>query len=325
MKVAIVSNWDEKCGNAEYAANLVKHIPQGGIEVKRVGRPLNFEHIYAETRDVDVIHFNCVFPEFRAIATETEPWIKFRDGGKKLTIMVQDSSKAKVEKTAILAYQYRKKTKFVFDQVAAHEDFRIPRVHIIPHGLLQVDTKDVPVTVKLGTAGFPMPWKGHVPAAYAARNLNLPYLAVMPASHHIEVEQTKNKVLELCPMAEVVTDWLTHEQIIQRLAECFVTVFAYDLDYLGTPMEGISGAVRFGLSAGRPIIISCCSLFRDLLEQYKDEVYLMDEGIERAVLQVRDDFYKKQLRVPKRIVEDMNWSTCATMYKGMWKAALTGV
>ncbi len=325
MKLAFVSNWDERCGNAEYARNLVGHIQKhSDMDVKFVGRPLSFEHVYKETRDVDVIHFNCVTPEFRELATEFEPWTKFKEDGKALTMMLQDNTQSKTERAAQLVYRedVSKPWQRVFDAIAVHaapdEGCSYPsNVRVIPHGIVSVDVSNVFPERKIGTAGFPMPWKGFVESAELARRFGVGYLAIMPASHHIDVEQTKRKVLEICPKAEVVTDWLPHEQIIRRLAECFVNVYAYDLDYPDRTFEGISGAVRFGLAAKRPVIVSKNSLFRDLAG-YPNEVYIIEQRLENTLVKVVRDWNDGTTKVPKKILEDMSWSRVACQYLEMW-------
>ncbi len=325
LKLAFVSNWDERCGNAEYARNLAEHVQKhSDIELKRVGRPLSFEHVYKETRDVDVIHFNCVTPEFREIATEFEPWTRFKEDGKALTMMLQDNTQSKTERAAQMVYREGagRPWQRVFDCVAVHaapdEGHSYPsNVRVIPHGLIQVDMGSVSPEPKIGTAGFPMPWKGFVHCAMAAKTLNLGYLAVMPESHHVGAEQTRKPILDVLPEAEVITDWIPHRQIIRRLAECFCVVYAYDLEYPGFPCEGISGAVRFGLATGRPIVISRSTMFRDLFA-YPDEVYFMDNGLENALARVVNDWNNGTAKRPKKIVEDMNWSRVACMYLEMW-------
>jgi hypothetical protein len=335
MKVAVVTNWDEHCGNAEYAANLVHHAKRhSNVQIKIVPRPLTFDHIYAETRDVDLIHFNCVTPEFRSLTTEQWPWPRFKEGDKNLTMMLQDSSQLRIKKAAGFVHQ-NEQSKWVpvFDCIAVHEDPvdepYPPNVRVIPHGLLIEDVSDVKIQLKVGVAGFPMPWKGFIATAQAARNMKVGFLAIIPESKHVDVEQTKRLILEVHPEAEIVTEWLSQKQVIRRLAECFVTVFAYDEVYTGMEgheFAGISGGVRFGLSARRPIIISHCSLLRDL-HKYPHEIYAINKtaammgygrGIEMAIRQVFDDYQVGCVRRPARILQDMNWDHTACMYLDMW-------
>jgi hypothetical protein len=335
MRIAVVTNWDEHCGNAEYAANLVKYVTKhSNVEIKVVGRPLDFDHIYEETRDVDLIHFNCVTPEFRSLTTEVWPWPRFKEGNKDLTMMLQDSSLVKMQKAASMVHknEYGKWVP-VFDCIAAHEDFTdpsLPNVRFIPHGILNEDVSDIPVQLKVGVAGFPMPWKGFIETAQAAHNLKIGFLAIMPDSVHIDAQQTKKMILEVCPEAEIITDWLTQRQVIRRLAECFATVFAYDETYTGMKGHeffGISGGVRFGLAARRPVIVSQCPLLRDL-QKYPNDVYTINrtaaylgygDGLELAITQIFNDYQTGTFRKPARILQDNSWDRTACMYLDMWK------
>jgi hypothetical protein len=80
-RIGLVTNWGERCGVAEYARNLVDHLDGSGVEVKEIGEPLEFQHIFWETEDVDVIHFNYASGIFRKI--KIEDWSLFRRKGQK--------------------------------------------------------------------------------------------------------------------------------------------------------------------------------------------------------------------------------------------------
>src|SRR5438132_1461168 len=70
MKIALVTNWDEKCAVAEYAKNLTQYClaVDKEVEFKIVGRPLNYKHIFEEIKDVDVVHFNYCAHAFSALS-----------------------------------------------------------------------------------------------------------------------------------------------------------------------------------------------------------------------------------------------------------------
>lgn len=326
MKVALVTNLNEKCGLAEYGANLYNHCRMySDDEIKIVQRPFNFEHIYAETRDADLIHFNYSTGEFsEELLVSAAPWIGFRKGGKHLTLTLHDSTDQKANSLARLRYMdgdWRR----VFDRVVIHAESEKSiyemNVQVIPFGILDRDTSHIRPQEKIGTAGFPMPWKGFVSCAFIASVLKLGFLGIMPDSKHVGAAQTTERILEFLPAAELVTDWLPQEQVIDRLAECFVVVYRYDLEYKEHPFDGISGAVRFGLACHRPIVISRHKMFRDLFD-YEDEIYITNDGgadsLGKTIVQVVNDWNSERAKKPNRILRDMSWHATAHKYLEMW-------
>jgi len=198
-----------------------------------------------------------------------------------------------------------------------------------------VELNGIKPELKIGTAGFPFPWKCFEAVAYVAQKVGVGFLAIIPESNKVDnLPEIKRYLKQVCPRTEFVQGWFTQDEVIRRLATCMATVFPYGPISLDTPFYGVSGAARFGLAARRPTIVSQCSMFQDL-RNYKDEVYFVPPPvndpellgptlhiIEQAVRQVFSDEANSCARLPKKILEDMNWTRCAKMYTDVYREVM---
>lgn len=309
MKVGLITTWQTECGLAEYAKNLVEC--SEGVEFKIISFPLSFDHIVSETEGVDLIHFNYSSGWFNEV--RLNEWQKFRKQGKPTMLTFHDSSDDMVMKIAPFG---------LFDKIVVHKKAATceypDNVVVIPQPVRVVDVSGIPVYSKIGTAGFPFPWKGFDRAAFAAHQLGVKFLAIMADSAQVNALIAREIVLGFCPTAEIIVDWLPYDAIVRRLAECAMTVFDYDTVYQQLPLNGISAGVRFGIAARRPVIVSRCKMFDDLLD-YPDEIYVSDDVLGVTIIQVFKDILDGCVKLPKRILEDMSWDRCAKLYLGVYK------
>jgi glycosyltransferase involved in cell wall biosynthesis len=308
MRVGLVTPWQTRCGLAEYAKNLVEC--SQGIDFKIVTWPLSFQHIVEETEDVDIIHFNYSSGWFNDIGLDE--WQKFRDRGQPNILTFHDSSEEMVKKVVKLG---------LFDRIVVHTGTWNPypkSVRWIFQPIKNVDTTGIPVHSKIGTAGFPFPWKGFPKVAHAANQLGVKYFAIMSESDQVDAYQMKKVVTDICPNSEVVVGWLEYETIVKRLAQCAMNVFAYDLSYQQLPMNGISAGVRFGLAARRPVIVSKCKMFEDLLD-YPDEVYVAGDVLGETIIQVFKDIADGCVKLPNHFLEERSWEKGAEKYKNVYE------
>lgn len=327
LKVGLVTNVNERCGISEYGNNLVTHVGvDKDIEFKIVARPFTIDSIWERAQDVNVVHFNYSAGIMPLYETELHE-LKRHLVGKKLVITLHDSFDARTRGLAALKF---------FDKIVVHEQAIDspfpPEVCVIPQGIVLCDVSGIEWQMKLGTAGFPFPWKGFYPMAAVAKKLNIGCLAMLSTSDAVDAKQMKEVILDTYPSAEVVDDWPTHLAVVRRLAECAIVLYPYDLSRLCTklPFYGISAAVRFGLASGRPVIISQCRQFNDLW-QYLDEVYLVENGngsellanLEKVVREIFRDIALGCERRPKRLLADMSWTRCAQLYVDLYKALVS--
>lgn len=319
IKVGLVTNWNERCGVADYAEKLISYATHfSDVTFKKIGGPFTLNYLLKETENVDVIHINYaqyIFQNMPQIPmlTNLPNFFALRNRGQKLMLTFHDSSEHETERVSKIG---------MFDTIVTHEPTSsYPKaVHFIPQPLYEVNVEEIKIENKIGSAGPPFPWKGFKRMAEAASNIGMSCLAIFsnPSSDKLDIEEEKKKVISVCPDAEVkIQNWWKHEDIVRRLAECKIIAFPYDTDM---KLYGISAAVRFGLAARRSVIVSRCSHFRDL-QNYEDEVYFIekDKDLESSVRQVLSDIEKGREKIPNRVIKDISWSKCAQMYVDLYK------
>jgi hypothetical protein len=77
--------------------------------------------------------------------------------------------------------------------------------------------------------------------------------------------------------------------------------------------------VRFGLAAGRPVVVTRHHHFRDLFS-YPDEVYFVEnDDLTATVKKVLNDIDNGCAKFPNKLLEDMSWTKCASMYVDLYK------
>lgn len=297
MKIALVTTWDERCGIAEYAKDLVES--SDGVEWDIIGRPFDINR--ALQSDAPIVHVNHepgLFSNWDHISVN-----RLKAVGKKTVCTWHTSS-----------YDNRNGFTSAFDTVVVHEDTTDGFIHI-PHGIYDwngpVESKDA-----VATAGFPFPWKGFHQVAEAARDLGIGFRAMIPESPHGDANRFKNELLSIHTGAEIRTDWAPKSEVVPWLAECKVQAYCYH-----GANGGISGAVRLGLATGRATVISQCRQFRDLLEHYSEEVFTLSQINGNEIRNRIDEALKKDIR-PTRILKDMSWKRCAGLYKQVYESLL---
>lgn len=297
MRVALVTTWNERCGIAEYAKNLVQHVT--GVDFKIVARPGSISEINAQCADCDIVHINYE-PGLFGFVSPTD--VGSLRGQGKYTVLTLHTSHAGDNRTPFTV---------MFDKVVVPEKTTEGFV-CIPHGMPDAPELSSHVDADLiGTCGFPFPWKGFHQVAMAAELLHKRALVIAPESGHANTEAMRQVVMQSNPSAIYVTGWATEAQIAFSLSTCAVTVFAYQ-----GGNYGISGAVRMGLAAGRPIVLTRNRQFSDLYD-YEDEIEFIDSPSPEAVAEGVQRVLTNGKR-PKKVLADMSWSRCAELYRKVY-------
>lgn len=308
IRVGIVTTHaPEKCGVATYSQELMRHMIAPDATFKVIGRPFTPHSIGAEIHDVDIIHINHVWSLFGAITQlDVERW---KQQGKKVMCTFNESTT-----------ENRSAFTLSFDRVIVHQR-TVDGFTYIPHGLLNQSI--VPTAQNygfVGTAGFPMGFKNYAMIAAAAKTVGLKLLAFAPESPHADAGEVYHAVHSACPGSHVNTEFRSHGEIIQALSACLCTVFPHA--HAG---GGISGSVRMGVSARRPVVISSAGRFTDFITEYPDEFYVIPNGnpsrddVAQMLRQVRSDVEAGCERVPDRVIHDMDWSRIAEQYVRIYK------
>ncbi len=108
----------------------------------------------------------------------------------------------------------------------------------------------------VGTFGFNFPWKGFDLLCEAAKVAGW---GVRILSHDATPEDSR-RWEQLNPWVEVRTDYNTRDSVVAELRMCDATAFLYSCANSGT-----SGAIRFGIAAGKPVLATRgCRQFQDL-------------------------------------------------------------
>jgi hypothetical protein len=101
--------------------------------------------------------------------------------------------------------------------------------------------------------------------------------------------------------------------VANALCHCDVNIFPYQ----GND-SGISGAVRFGISAQRPLVLTRDRQFNDLFD-FEDEIYFSDSARPEDLATTA----KKALeegKVPERALRVFSWEQSAARYAGVYRS-----
>lgn len=312
--VQVTTHAPERCGLAQYTSDLLQHVEDKDIEFRIMGRPFDGESIISRVGDADVVHIHHVYALFGAL--EKQHIYKLREMGKKVICTFNESST-----------ENRSEFTLAFDKVIVHQQTVDGFTHI-PHGMYNVGVSSYadsyPAIEKfIGTAGFPIGFKNCELVARIAQTVGLGVLSYMPESTHANANNEKEKMNRFLVNGKLHTDFLPPVAIIQELSKCLFTIFPHD-----QAGGGISGSVRFGLSARRPCIVSRTSRTQDIAQGYEEEVYWIESGqptFENTIPVVRkllEDIENGVARVPKKIVEDMDWTKVAAQYVQVYREVM---
>jgi hypothetical protein len=307
MRVLLVTTWNERCGIAEYAANLVRHCK---CEFEIVD-PVTFMNFGKDVSSFDLVHVNHepgLYPGMTQYHVQ-----RFCDS--KPAMITLHATQAGYNHGAYIE---------AFQKIVVHEQTqdvaRWPSKWIyIPEGIPVAVSLAPTVENTLGTCGFPFPWKGWDEVAYAAKFLNLGMIACLPESKHADALAAKRQIESvLGAKAYIVTEYLPESGVIHHLSRNLVNVFPYK-----GHNAGISGAVRMGLAARRPVVVSASRQFNDLF-MYREELYVspQSEGqelydcIQNAVLDARSG----HARLPNQVIKDMGWERSARAYMDVYNS-----
>jgi hypothetical protein len=308
INVGLLTTWDERCGIAEYGKNLAKHMPDTDVQFHILQRPQwNVDYLLSAAAHVDLFHLNYEPGLFTWLNATTIQQMKAAGKSKPFILTLHTSH----------AGDNRGPFTDLFDKVIVHEK-TLDGFDFIPQGVPTVTTSrnDPYNPFIVGTVGFPFPWKGFDIVAQATAKLGLACRVIAPKSHHWDAEGVARYLYTLNPELQVITDWLEQDQVIHKLRECSVNVFAYQ----GHP-AGISGAVKLGVAAQRPLVVTMCRQFRDMYETHPEELYIADPVNVDTVAEAIDLAIKER-KFPNALYEENKWSVVVALYKQVYLDAL---
>lgn len=197
---------------------------------------------------------------------------------------------------------------------------QVPGYRWVPHGIHVVDEIEATwaTTCSIGCCGIPFGGKGHFEAMQIAQIVGVGLNLVIPENPHTSLDLATH-IDRYCrenniPLS-LITDWLSEEDVSLFLNRSDVNVFYYT-----RPANGISGAVRMGLAAGRPVIVSEHSQFVDIIET---GYVTVAQSLEHAAQLVRDHLVGKRLVSPDPLLEMWDYHKTARMYYSIYEEILS--
>jgi len=305
IKVGLVTTWNERCGVATYAKNLVNSLPE--IDWRIIWRDewgSGFNNVPIIGKDCDIVHWNHQGGLFAGLAP---------------SVVAQSCHKTLITRQCIGPEEL-----FGAATIRVSHIPRLDYVHI-PHGIVKVD--NLPFTrlggeehsVVIGTAGIPFSGKGHVELVeIAGRIPGSAVNMVIPENPHARNTDMIKHCQDLASSLGVAfyceDQWLDESDVSRILNKSDVNVFYYT-----RPANGISGAVRMGLAALRPVIVSDHSQFQDL----NDYVHVA-KTLEEAVKWITQ-FMRGTASLPNqtKLVEDWRWGEIGQRYLQLYQKLIS--
>ena len=169
---------------------------------------------------------------------------------------------------------------------------------------------------RVGTVGFPFPWKNYDLLCAAATLAGWSVLLFAPGATDEQIARWR----QLNPWTAVVRAFVPSPQIVSALAGCDATAFLYQCANTGT-----SGAIRQGIAARKPLIAtSGCRQFRDLEEEPlgASAIYWAKDLSPEGVAAALNTVYTGAPIDPRihRIAERDSWANQAAKYADVFKA-----
>lgn len=299
MKVGIVTTWHERCGLAAYSENIVRCLP--GIEwrvICREGWGPAFSNVPLVARECDLVH---IMHQGGLMASMSPEIV--RDCGKTV-ITRQCSGPEEVFDAA--------------DVKTCH--VRRPGYRWVPHGIhvVGVCREKAPGSPSIGCCGIPFDGKGHYELIQIAEMVGgVGVNMVVPDSPHTASVSMHYK--KLCGQrgipSTIFCGWPSEQGVSGILSRNDVNVFYYT-----RPANGTSGAVRMGLAARRPVIVSNHSQFADIIETGYVTVASSLEDAAQTIRRYLDN--EIDLEHPDPLLDMWSYEKTAQMYADIYKEVL---
>lgn len=298
--LAWISTWNTKCGIAMYSSHLARHYSDeqllifaaDDVDAVAIDRPNVIrcwsrgegdslsrlaDQVNRSTAKALIIQFQYSFFDFNAL-------FLFINGQKSLgrVIIIEMHSTVDDEGNPRKKLEFLADALAVCDRVLVHnvEDLnRLKRIGVwkntalFPLGINFSRQESVPQTggeLCIATYGFALPHKGILEFLRALKMLREKGVSVTarlvnaefpdPVSA-VEIKKIKNLIssLGLSSSVSMITEFLTDEESMATLRRADLVVFPYQ-----KTGESSSGAVRFGIASGKPVLVTPLSIFDDV-------------------------------------------------------------
>jgi O-antigen biosynthesis alpha-1,2-mannosyltransferase len=301
-RIGWLTTWNTRCGIASYSQHLINALPApvtvlaaelpsqqtAGDNTEQLVRCWHPGHdnlqqlaTAIEQRHLDtlIIQFNYYFYDFSRLASFLEHQLA---AGRivLLTMHATNDPPADPDKRlALLAPILKRCHRLLVHAVADLNRLKdlglIDNVTLFPHGILDHQPLHLETTpqngpLRIGSYGFFLPHKGLLELIEAVSMLLIQghdvCLRLVNAEYPIPdspalIEQARQLIgrRQLGNHCELYTDYLSDAQSLALLETCDLIVFPYQ--HTG---ESASGAVRYGLTSGRPVAVTPLEIFDDV-------------------------------------------------------------
>ncbi|MGY4517265.1 glycosyltransferase [Lysobacter sp. HA18] len=296
-RVGLVSSWNTRCGVATYSAHLFAETdlaptifaPRATAVLKPddasvlrcwEGESTSLDALAAgideHQIDVLVVQFQYSFWDFPTF-NEFLKWQQAR--GRTVVVVMHATSDPGGERKRLrlLAEGLRGCSRVLVHSIGDLNRLKdigiVENVALFPHGVLDAATRPItPLGTKftLATYGFFLPHKG-LPeiveaVALLARQGHDVHLRMVNAEfpdpssrEHIALVRSRLQALGVRNRVRMETEFLSDAESLEALAEADAIVFPYQ-----RTGESASGAVRYGLAVGRPVLVTPIRIFDDV-------------------------------------------------------------
>ena len=323
-----ITTWNTKCGIATYSDHLIHALydevtifGQHASDLLKKDLPnvirnwhmnedetldILFSNILDKSINILVIQFNYGFFNFKIFQRFID---KLVDKNIKVVIMMHatsDPKHAPEKELSTLVPSLKKCDRLLVHSPADLNRLKacglVDNVALFPHGILDwenIVSEKQEHTFIVSSYGFFLPHKGLLELIDAIkllldrgikvklRMINSEYPAP-ESSSLVQQARERIKIYAIENDIELISDFLSDEECLQELSKADLIVFPYQ-----ETGESASGAVRYGLSAHRPVAVTPLAIFDDVSEAvYKFSGCTINDianGIGTIMQEIQDD------------------------------------
>jgi glycosyltransferase involved in cell wall biosynthesis len=327
-KIGWVSSYNSKCGIASYSQHLINAIDEpitifaptvddtiiednsdtyrcwsmgDGKSLDKLNKTINENAIEAL-----IIQFNYSFFDFNHFYNFLSKQI---DSGRSIIIVMHSTLDAELtphkkleQLIPLMAKLSRVLVHSINDLNRLKEYGLVDNVALFPHGILDYTPTPIPKespSFLLSTYGFFLPHKGlleviDVVDILTKNGLDI-RLQMVNSAYPVDISQNlidkaKERIalLGLEDKIELITDFLTDEESLDRLGSSDLILFPYQ-----ETGESSSASVRYGLASNRPVAVTPLAIFDDVASaSYRlsgTTPQKMAESIKRIIQDIKED------------------------------------
>ncbi len=301
-RIGWITSWNTRCGIASYSEHLLREMSPDIQILASHANPLTRDDddrvircwqqgdidtlgelsLAVETAGVDtlVVQFNYGFFDLPKLASFLDAQVS---AGRTVVVEMHsttDPAQVSYKKLADLVPALARCSRVLAHSLADMNRLKnqglVDNVSLFPHGILDYQTQAPPIRPDgqfvVASYGYFLPHKGLLELIDAVLLLRAQGVSILlkmvnseyPAPQSADViEQAKTKIsaAQAQDTIELITEYLDDDESLRLLSAANLIVFPYQ-----ETGESASGAVRYGLASGRPVVVTPLSIFDDVRE-----------------------------------------------------------